>query len=943
MRLLRPRETTSNHVCGTNECPSCKEFKNLDHHQCFIQNPTKLKEKMKKLKKTRLKRKSDGSRSIEERPHIFVYWDSETMQDTGVHIPNLVCAATSNTEELFNFEGETCIADFIDWLRELSLDCRLTVIAHNSQGFDAYLVLDELFKQYVGVDQIVNGAKIISLSFNGGDIELKDSLCFFQMPLASFPKAFGLKEKKKGFFPHFFNTPENQEYVGPLPDKKYYDPKGMSPNRAKEFNQWYENLSKDPNYQFNFQEELLSYCQSDVLLLKGGCEVFCREFEEISGFNPLERCLTIASACNLYYRKTHMLERSTASEPISGWHGQDKPHSKASIEWLTWLNTRPHHNIQHGRNGGEYVIKDGPHKYYVDGYDPITNVVYEFNGCYWHSCPKCYPNRDEQSEKMGERTMADVYENQEAKEQLLFLKGHSVQVIWECEWKKKKEEDKSIQEVVDSFQIIDRLKPRDAFFGGRTNAVKLFHKIKNGEKIWYVDFTSLYPWVNKNMIYPVGHPTIVLEPGVTDLSDYFGLAQCTVLPPTELYHPVLPHRSGGKLTFPLCRKCVETEQPKPLTERSYQCVHSDKERCLTRTWCTPELMEAVKQGYVIQHVHEVWHFSLTSDDMFTSYVNTFLKIKQEASGWPEWVGNDSQKSIEYVENYEKNEGIKLEIDKIQKNPRRRSLAKMMLNSFWGKYGQQGNKSQVVAITQPSRLYETIEDDKKIIQAFRIMNDEMVEIVYKNVDDEERIQPNTNIFIAYFTTCWARLKLHQDGLSKLNPQQVLYFDTDSIIYSQKEGQPTLTLGDYLGEFTNELSEDYHIVEFASAGPKNYGYVTKKSKVECKVRGFTLNTRGQEQLNYEILKQNVISEVTSPKRNESTGECVPRKIPIVNPHKIGRDPETKQLTTSEQIKNYRVVFDKRVVDPDTFFSYPYGFKKAVLDEDDIDMALLLSDFD
>jgi len=152
-----------------------------------------------------------------------------------------------------------------------------------------------------------------------------------------------------------------------------------------------------------------------------------------------------------------------------------------------------------------------------------------------------------------------------------------------------------------------------------------------------------------------------------------------------------------------------------------------------------------------------------------------------------------------------------------------------------------------------------------------------------------------------------------------------------------------LGDYLGEFTNELSEDYHIVEFASAGPKNYGYVTKKSKVECKVRGFTLNTRGQEQLNYEILKQNVISEVTSPKRNESTGECVPRKIPIVNPHKIGRDPETKQLTTSEQIKNYRVVFDKRVVDPDTFFSYPYGFKKAVLDEDDIDMALLLSDFD
>jgi len=78
---------------------------------------------------------------------------------------------------------------------------------------------------------------------------------------------------------------------------------------------------------------------------------------------------------------------------------------------LTWLNTKPHNNIQHGRNGGEHVIKDGPHKYYVDGYDPITNVVYEFNGCYWHGCPKCYPNRDEEREKMGELTMGDVYQN----------------------------------------------------------------------------------------------------------------------------------------------------------------------------------------------------------------------------------------------------------------------------------------------------------------------------------------------------------------------------------------------------------------------------------------------------------------------------------------------------------------------------------------------------
>ena len=53
-----------------------------------------------------------------------------------------------------------------------------------------------------------------------------------------------------------------------------------------------------------------------------------------------------------------------------------------------------------------------------------------------------------------------------------------------------------------------------------------------------------------------------------------------------------------------------------------------------------------------------------------------------------------------------------------------------------------------------------------------------------------------------------------------------------------------------------------MEFSSAGPKNSGYVSKEGKVECKVRSFTLNARGHEQLNFELLKTNVIDEVTAP---------------------------------------------------------------------------------
>lgn len=44
-------------------------------------------------------------------------------------------------------------------------------------------------------------------------------------------------------------------------------------------------------------------------------------------------------------------------------------------------------------------------------------------------------------------------------------------------------------------------------------------------------------------------------------------------------------------------------------------------------------------------------------------------------------------------------------------------------------------------------------------------------------------------------------------------------------------------------TNELDEDDYIVEFISAGGKNYDYTTRKGKVECKVKGFSMNVSRQ----------------------------------------------------------------------------------------------------
>ena len=70
------------------------------------------------------------------------------------------------------------------------------------------------------------------------------------------------------------------------------------------------------------------------------------------------------------------------------------------------------------------------------------------------------------------------------------------------------------------------------------------------------------------------------------------------------------------------------------------------------------------------------------------------------------------------------------------------------------------------------------------------------------------------------------------------------DTDSVIYTQKPTESIIPTGNYQGEFTNELEDGDHITEFIAAGPKNYAYITKNGKQCCKVRGFTLNERGQK---------------------------------------------------------------------------------------------------
>ena len=414
-----------------------------------------------------------------------------------------------------------------------------------------------------------------------------DSLNFIAAPLSTFPKTFSLTELKKGYFPHYFNKKCHQNYVGPIPSKKHYGYDQMRSSARKEFLKWYQ-ARVDENYVFNFKKELLEYCKSDVDILRRSMLIFREEFITLGNIDPLQY-ITIASVCMTMYRSDCMPFYSigVVKEITRG-----ETYSESSIAWLDWISQRDNVEIKHALNGGEVTLPDIGK---IDGF--CGNTVYEFQGCFWHGCEKCY-TCDTINTK-NQIDMLTLRKRTQLKNDKIRAVGYDLVEVYECELKKEKKFSKFLKTW--NREFVGPLNPRDVFFGGRTNVTKLTYNFKKGEKGKYVDFVSLYPTVQFYKDYPIGHPTKICNPPQEYDKKWFGFVKCKVLPPRGLYHPVLPVKikcgAAEKLLFPLCRVCAENKIQK--------CTHTDNERSFIGTWCTNELNEAIYKGYKIQNIRGV--------------------------------------------------------------------------------------------------------------------------------------------------------------------------------------------------------------------------------------------------------------------------------------------------------------------------------------------------
>ncbi|KAH7701963.1 hypothetical protein AAVH_30899, partial [Aphelenchoides avenae] len=559
------------------------------------------------------------------------------------------------------------------------------------------------------------------------------------------------------------------------------------------------------------------------------------------------------------------------------------------MKWLKWFAAAHNVNVQ-ARESPDGEKRIG--KYKVDGFSPvaerngpnfmfcdvrscfycyhdtaeIADTVLEFQGCAYHGCNLCFKN----AVKCPNGKMSD--ENyQRTENKINYLRDqHLVVEMWECQLKemlKEEERDEMKQFFADCIDT-GPLDPRQAFFGGRTGPASLRYKKKPGYAIKYLDVCSLYPHVMRKE-YPISKPTLIAHIGDEGIA-------------SDVNWATMPN------------------------------VHGRLRRSSVGTYFTDELNLALSHGYRVDKLIGVWHWDddQWTDQHFKGYINTFVRMKTEASGWKKEILNaaDPEKAKdEFIEAY-----------------RLKEYAKLGANNLWGRFGLRPNMSMVEVVSKPSRLYEILDGPQYDVIEVVPLSSRLVRVSYRHREEFHPTDPFGHIIVALITAAYGRVELFKyiemadQRVNGPKGSRALYTDADSLIFRYKidptrpnNGCPVPT-GKVLGDMEDEYPED-DIMEYVSFGNKQYALFMKNKETgkrwsTLKIRGITLDYRTSKKLTTNRFKKMV--------RHSRCAESV-----MVEASQIKKDKKSR-IYTHRIFKKYVPYFKKAWIAKNDEI-WPYGY--------------------
>ncbi len=852
---------------------------------------------------------------------------------TYYHVCNMVCFRKMYPETEEEKQGKTYENEY-EFMNDICENYQNAVIlAHNGGSYDHQFIvryLERMKIQHEFVPSPNSAHKFLAVHLFEQNIQFLDFIYFLPGSLKNIAESMSI-ECGKGDFPHRFNTRKEVDYEGripPMDTEEDYWCLGTKRNQ-KEVNEMKE----------FYQQQTEIYCTCEVcLVLTNHTCASCRKktwvMKEIMQQYCMQDVVVLGECCRRYREQLLEMEEQQEGSTSMDWNPRNidpfqfltvpqlalnilvsgyevspflNLKSKLrlgqcpqAIDWLEQIMREEGIYIQHRLNS-THEYYDYEIQQFADGYDPQTGKCYVCLDCAVWGCDRCHAFEIHQDTLrmhpvFPSKNYQEVYEVTEAIKYQWESKG--ARVIRKCEL-----ENPALSRYEQKCYEMHPMS--NYFYGGRTEVFQLYYSARasKDQKLQYHDVCSLYPYVCAFKELPNGIPQFILGMHIDSERlfhpnpqiKYWGYIHCRILPNPDCLIGFLPSRHpSGRLQFTL----------------------DEQDGC----WGLDELELAWRQGYKILEVYGIIHWdpSQRSDQLFRPYVDFFLRMKQEAEGWKKLGarGNDpdeEEQSRLVEELFQSNGQIgRIRKEKVSKNPVKRMLAKLFLNSLWGKFAQKP-ETEIFGTVYGLKQFFELWKNKQVIQSsieFRQVSSEIFKVKYKMNEEYIRSNRRGNMALAAKVTEHARCELHKQMI-KIGPERIIYCDTDSLVFHwPKEGEDLTGIG--LGKWTNEYPNDV-IWEFYAIAPKFYTLMLESGHTCLKVKGIQPTLQNVERLHRQKFRELIEDAVVISRRNQPRKQVEMSYMSIYANCQRNLGVNYGVMMTRYGVKTAKVVITKRKLIP------------------------------
>lgn len=257
---------------------------------------------------------------------------------------------------------------------------------------------------------------------------------------------------------------------------------------------------------------------------------------------------------------------------------------------------------------------------------------------------------------------------------------------------------------------------RESYHGGRTEC--MFRGLWQGGPVYNVDINSMYPYIMKRDVFPTKLRKHYAAASLADFQNIRGKYGYIAEATLRIERPVLPVSIEGRVCFPVGE--------------------------VRGVFAKPELENALRCGTLLR-VHRLAVYD--ERPIFAEFVDFFYGARLKFK-------NDGNDAFAYV-------------------------AKLLLNSLYGKFGQKSSVWQVIgrASKQEDGYYKAVNAQSGEVEKIRIIDG----IVERAKGFEEGI--NSFVAVASYVCAGARAYLSQ-LIELAGPQNTLYCDTDSLFLTEQ---------------------------------------------------------------------------------------------------------------------------------------------------------------